>query len=75
MAFKGLSHKVVQKYMETPAGKPPRGVKPNFENPPSLKSVLIAVTAVGQVLSTLFVMMRIYTRHFVLRRLWWDDCQ
>ena len=61
--------------MHKPAAKPPAGVTPDFNNPPSLETPLIVVVVLFVAISSFFVAMRLYTRHFVLRKLWWDDCK
>ena len=75
MAFRGLSAETIEQYMHKPAAKPPAGVTPDFKNPPSLQTPLIVVVVLFVAISSFFVAMRLYTRHFVLRKLWWDDCK
>lgn len=53
---------------------PPPGVVPNFVNPVSRGSYLITVNAVLLSITTLFVLMRFYTRIFLARAIGWDDC-
>ncbi len=48
-------------------------MRPNFNNPPSLHPHIIAVGIVTSLLATAFVALRIYTRAFITRALWWDD--
>ena len=57
-----------------PGMKPPGGVEPNFIDPPTQQRLIIAVAVLAISLSTIFVSLRVYTRRFVNRRLWWDDC-
>ncbi|KAI9883234.1 MAG: kinase-regulated stress-responsive transcription factor skn7 [Watsoniomyces obsoletus] len=56
-----------------PSMPPPPGVEPNFDNPPSLHHQIIAVATVLPLLAAIFVAVRIYTRAFISRCLWWDD--
>ena len=58
-----------------PALKPPPGVIPNFVNPPSQAYVTVVVLAICLAITTPVVLLRIYVRHFINRRLWWDDCK
>lgn len=58
---------------DIPAGLPPPGVTPNFVNPPSLRDPTITANAVFLSLSTVFVLLRIYTRKWLTRMLKWDD--
>lgn len=58
-----------------PAIKPPPGVTPNFVNPSSDGYVTIVVLAIFLAITTPVVILRMYIRYFVNRRLWWDDCE
>ena len=75
MAFRGLSPQTIEQYMHKPAAKAPDGVTPDFINPPSLETPLIVVVVLFVAISSFFVAMRLYTRHFVSGKLWWDDCK
>ena len=57
-----------------PAATPPPGQQPHFVNPPNDNAPFIAWLAIYIVVSTPLVGMRVYTREFVTRQLWWDDC-
>lgn len=59
----------------TPALKAPHGVTSNLINPPSEGDVTIIVMVVFLVCTTPFVLIRMYTRRFITRRMWWDDCK
>ena len=75
MAFDGLTPAELAKYMKIPMGKPPPGVKPNYIDPDRpLRGGLVASTVLGAVLTTSLVFIRIYTRHFIIKKLSWDDC-
>ncbi|KAF2113820.1 hypothetical protein BDV96DRAFT_578384 [Lophiotrema nucula] len=52
---------------------PPPGVEPNFEDPDNRMRENITLHAIFLTLTTCCVLMRIYTRHFVIRKLGWDD--
>ncbi|KAH7399487.1 hypothetical protein BKA66DRAFT_165614 [Pyrenochaeta sp. MPI-SDFR-AT-0127] len=60
-------------FLDSPALAPPKGVKPNFENPSNLAAPELAVLQLS--LATIFVVMRMYTKRFVVKRLlsedWW----
>ena len=58
-----------------PALTPPPGVIPNFVNPPSQGYVTVVVLAICLAITTPIVLLRIYVRYFINRRLWWDDCK
>lgn len=59
----------------TPALKPPKGVTPNLIDPSSQGYVCIIAMVIYLVVTTPFVMIRMYTRRFINRRVWWDDCK
>ncbi|KAL8811929.1 MAG: hypothetical protein Q9223_007418 [Gallowayella weberi] len=57
----------------TPAVVAPPGLKSNLVNPPSKDGVFIICCVLAIVLSTPWVLVRIYTRRRVSAKLWWDD--
>ena len=57
-----------------PALKPPPGLSPDFEHPPTLRRRIIAASVIFPAIAACFVAIRIYTRAFITRALWWDDC-
>ena len=65
----------LQKLLNGPAGTPPAGIVPNFDNPHN-PAVLLYVT-VGLTLgfATCAVIIRIYTKHFLLRSMGSEDCK
>lgn len=56
-----------------PAMLPPHGQSINFDNPVSRGETYTAVTTTLIVLMVLFVANRGYTKHFITRKLGWDD--
>ncbi|OJJ45034.1 hypothetical protein ASPZODRAFT_70649 [Penicilliopsis zonata CBS 506.65] len=52
---------------------PPPGVTPDFHSTPWLHQANRITVAVGLTVSTLFLLMRLYTKAYVIRKLWWDD--
>ena len=65
----------VDALLNGPAGIPPPGVLSDFVNPPNLDTrVYIAIT-VGITFASLAVLIRIYTRIFLLRSVGYDDCE
>lgn len=54
---------------------PPPGVTPNFINPESQGHLVVIVAAITLTFAVLAVLMRIYTRALIVRRLGWDDCE
>lgn len=64
-----------QSTLDFPAMPPPAGVVPNFANPVSHDKAIIAFHTVCIILITMFLAMRLYTRHFINHWLTWDDCK
>ncbi len=58
-----------------PAGSPPAGTTPNLINSPRLRTASIVIMTVGLALSTLAVLMRMYTKAFLIRSVWYEDCK
>lgn len=56
-----------------PAGAPPPGIRPNFDNPPNLDIVVHLSFAICITFSGLAVLIRIYTRYVLLRSIGYDD--
>ena len=74
MAFNGVSPGQLLNYSITPAAQPPPGVLADFERPSPLVTATIIVITILFFFTTALVALRIYTRHFFLKQLWWDDC-
>ncbi|KAK8057875.1 hypothetical protein PG996_011812 [Apiospora saccharicola] len=60
--------------LEGPALAPPQGITPNFDNPPNQNTLGVGVTALGLVLTTAMLLLRLYVRFIVNRRAHFDDC-
>ncbi|OTA54202.1 hypothetical protein K449DRAFT_469621 [Hypoxylon sp. EC38] len=58
----------------TPSLAPPPGIEPNFSNPVTLQSKVIAVAAVTLFLCTVGISARIYTRAVILKQFDHTDC-
>lgn len=57
------------------AAPPPSGVTPNFVNPPSRAHITITVNVVCLIISTLCVVMRLYTALVIMRAHGVGDCK
>lgn len=57
----------------TPAGSPPPGVTPNFVNPPGSEYQIYSVSIGLCAAATLVLIVRLYTRAFILKNLHLDD--
>lgn len=65
-----------QSLLDGPALPPPPGVVPNFENPPNMRTLCVAVEITGFLIGTVALCIRMYTRIFIIRRVSWGvDCQ
>ena len=60
---------------DTPAMKPPEGLLPNFVDPPTQDRSNIILHTICLILVTIFLGIRLYTRHFISHWLSWDDCK
>jgi hypothetical protein len=64
------SRKILLKF---PAALPPSGMTANFDHPDSLRYVGLCLVTSLMVLITLVVLMRIYTKTFIVRKMTIDD--
>ena len=70
------SHAAFQALLNGPAGLPPAGVLPNFENPPrNLASIFHVTAALTLSFTTVAVVVRIYTKRCLLRSMGYEDCR
>jgi hypothetical protein len=69
-----LTPEVLQMLAHMPAGAPPEGVVPNFENPPTRAAIQIWSTSVCLVLALLFFFNRLYIKARWMKKWSWDDC-
>lgn len=60
---------------ELPGLLPPAGMTPNPKNPDSLENVYTGVATTIIIMMVLLVTNRQYTKYFIIRKLWWDDCE
>ena len=65
----------IQKLLNGPAGEPPAGVIPNLVDPPNLEATIIPILAVCLTISTLAVLVRLYSKLFLLRSVAYEDCE
>ena len=69
------SQAALRTLLEGPAMSPPPGVIPNFHNPPNLNAFVIMTVVLCFAFATLAVLLRIYTKIYILRALAWEDCR
>lgn len=59
--------------LQGPALAPPTGVQSQFANPPNHNAMVIAVTSICLILATTFVLLRVYSKAFIDRRVNIED--
>ena len=62
-------------YSHVPVLDPPRGITANFINPPAIACSVLEVSLPLSVVSTTYVLARIYTRWRIVKSMGWDDCE
>ena len=65
----------IEALLNGPASPPPAGTLPDFQKPAGLETVFWINLALSFALPSLALFLRIYTRHFVLRSMGYDDCK
>ena len=65
----------IEALLNGPAGQPPAGTLPDFQKRAGLENVFWVTIALGFALPSLALLIRIYTRHFILRSIGYDDCK
>ena len=61
--------------LERPAMSPPPGVLPDFHNPSNLNVFVALTISLCVTFATVAVLLRMYTKVFILRALAWEDCR
>lgn len=59
---------------DTPAMNPPHGVISDFEHPHAMMSEVYTTLVLSIVVSTIIVLIRLYTKYFVIKAHGWEDC-
>lgn len=68
-----LTPELVQSILNGPAGTPPVGVTPNFDNPPNTNRFVIITLVFCVLLASLAVLVRMYTKIFLIRSIEYED--
>ena len=69
------SSQELEALLNGPAGPPPPGVTPNFDDPANLNNLVILTLTMCLVFSSSTVLMRTYTKLFILRSWNYEDCK
>lgn len=62
-------------FLSGPAGAPPAGIATNFEDPPNLSVFVILTVVLAEAAGSLAVLLRIYTKLFIIRSTAYEDCK
>ena len=65
----------IEALLNGPAGRPPAGTLPDFQKPAGLETAFWVTIALSFALPSLALLLRIYTRHVILRSMGYDDCK
>lgn len=63
-----------QVMLNGPALTPPPGVKSNFVNPPNMDFIVILTISICTSFSTIAILLRLYTKLIVIRKVVFEDC-
>ena len=69
------SQAALRTLLEGPATNPPAGVVPDFSDPANLDIYVTLCNSLCFAFATLAVILRMYTKMFILRVLAWEDCR
>ena len=58
-----------------PAGAPPPGMTPNLVNPPNLDAIIIPTLSLCITVTTIVVVIRLYSKLFLIRSIAYEDCK
>ena len=65
----------IEALLDGPAGLPPAGTLPNIHKAAALKNVFYLTIALSIAFSSSALLVRIYTKRFLLRSMGYDDCR
>ena len=71
----GQAQAALRTLLVGPAIRPPAGVIPNFHDPPNLDVFVTLTIILCVIFGTLAVLLRMYTKVYILRALAWEDCR
>lgn len=71
----GQGQAQLEALLNGPAATPSPGILPNFDNPPNLNISIHLSAAICIPLASLAVLIRLYTKCFILRSIGYDDCK
>lgn len=68
------NEKLKQLIGELPGMEPPLGEVPNLINPPTMENINLLCQVSCLTLSTVCVLIRMYTKIYIIRSHGWEDC-
>lgn len=70
-----MSPEMLATLADSPAGLPPPGIQPNFDNPPSKGQEMLILNVVFLPLMLIAVAMRLLVKAKFIHQFGWDDCR
>lgn len=70
-----LSPQELEALLNGPAGPPPPGLRPNFDDPANLNGLVFMTLTLCLVFATSAILMRTYTKLFLIRSWGYEDCK
>lgn len=61
--------------LDGPATTPPAGIIPRLDNPPNIDTICYLTFSLCVSFASLAVIIRIYTKHFLIRSIAYEDCE
>ena len=74
-SMESLTPGELQRLLTGPAVAPPAGIISNLHNPPNMDAVSYLTFYLCLSCATLAVVMRIYTKYFLIRAIAYEDCE
>jgi len=69
-----IGHPAMDSPEKIGAQPPPPGVTPNFDNPESKAYQVIIASVVSPAIALVFLLLRLYTKRYIIGKLNIDDC-
>ena len=75
MSFSDLSPEQLEAFLAKPSLEPPEDVTPQLVNPPNNNALAMGVAITCLSVSSILILLRTYSRVFILKRMRLEDCQ
>ena len=70
-----LTPEQLRKLLDGPAAEPPPGILPNFNDPSNLDKYLIVTCVFCVSFATVTLLLRMYTKVYLIRSIAYEDCE